>query len=170
VNDVGFFILRKKVEIGLDGKQCSKCGQEKSTSEFRKAPQRQCLRAECNSCLAKRCKQWRKKNPIYGKTWKKNNHKLDAIYQWRGALKSKYGLSEKDYHELLDKQNRKCAICEKSFTKTPNVDHCHKTGMIRGLTCRACNRGLGMFQDDIIILLKAVTYMGAYEVKIRTNS
>jgi hypothetical protein len=39
------------------------------------------------------------------------------------------------------------------------VDHCHKSGQIRGLLCNACNKGLGLFKDSPIILEKAIKYL-----------
>lgn len=65
------------------------------------------------------------------------------------------------YLALLQKQNGKCAICgTKDFgKKAPNVDHCHATGVIRGLLCCSCNRGIGLLKDDPELLLKAAGYL-----------
>jgi len=57
-------------------------------------------------------------------------------------------------------QEGKCAICFK-IMDAPNVDHCHKTGKVRGLLCSLCNKGIGLFHDDIEKLLQAVEYLNA---------
>lgn len=39
------------------------------------------------------------------------------------------------------------------------IDHDHVTGNIRGLLCNGCNKGLGLFKDDVNILQKAKEYL-----------
>ena len=81
-------------------------------------------------------------------------------------LKRTYGLSKADFDVMLDKQNGKCAICKKEapthHKKRLNVDHCHKTGAIRGLLCDACNRGIGLFKDNPELLQKAISYLSTF--------
>jgi hypothetical protein len=62
-------------------------------------------------------------------------------------VKNKYGLSEQQYNDLLDKQGEYCAICG-DYLISPHVDHDHKTGNVRGLLCADCNQGLGHFRDS----------------------
>ncbi len=40
-----------------------------------------------------------------------------------------------------------------------SVDHNHNTGKVRGLLCNNCNAGIGLFQDSIKILEKALLYL-----------
>lgn len=83
-------------------------------------------------------------------------------------LKKKYNITLEEYNDILKKQNNVCLICEKEESnkkkKTNSViklavDHCHKTGKIRGLLCTSCNTGLGNFKDDILLLDKALNYL-----------
>ena len=47
--------------------------------------------------------------------------------------------------QMVTKQGHVCAVCGKGFTKTDGavLDHCHKTGFIRGALHRSCNGGEG---------------------------
>ena len=84
--------------------------------------------------------------------------------QW--YRKHKYGLEPERFKELLVQQDNKCAICRCDFVHIEeekpagrrrnrsniNVDHCHKTGKVRGLLCQSCNLKLGWYekyQDQI---------------------
>ena len=78
--------------------------------------------------------------------------------RWRRVLRS-YGLSMEQYEALLAKQGGVCAICAKPPAEPPVVDHCHGTGKVRGLLCRNCNSGLGLFGDDHGLLAAAIAYL-----------
>lgn len=72
----------------------------------------------------------------------------------------KYGLSYSDWELLLIRQNHVCAICKRPETgKTLAVDHCHRTGKVRGLLCAKCNQGIGMFDDNASSLRTAAEYL-----------
>eukprot|EP01080_Neovahlkampfia_damariscottae_P012204 gene12204-5791_t len=43
--------------------------------------------------------------------------------------------------------------------KYTHLDHCHKTGKIRGILCLNCNTSLGKFNDDPFIILCAAKYL-----------
>jgi len=60
-------------------------------------------------------------------------------------------------------QNGVCAICSGvSKNKSLAVDHNHVTGIVRGLLCDRCNRGLGNFQDSPKYFRRALEYLGTY--------
>lgn len=75
----------------------------------------------------------------------------DWMWKRNHALKKLYGIDEEEYLSMLKKQNGRCAICETQHPgadKTNfSVDHCHKTGKIRGLLCGSCNSRLGTLED-----------------------
>lgn len=54
-----------------------------------------------------------------------------------------------------------CPICQKTvivgITKIV-LDHCHKTGDVRGFLCESCNTGIGRFDDDADVIRRAVEW------------
>lgn len=78
-------------------------------------------------------------------------------------LMKSYGITSDDYLLMLESQNNVCAICRGPQTNTRtnyfDVDHCHKTGKVRGLLCTNCNHGIGKFQDDKELMLHAYNYL-----------
>ncbi len=58
------------------------------------------------------------------------------------AIKCRYGLLEVDFEAMLIAQSGLCAACEIQLVDL-RIDHCHKTGTVRGLLCPTCNVGVG---------------------------
>ena len=76
-------------------------------------------------------------------------------------LQRKYGISLDGYNNLNESQNKVCAICKKECPtgKRLGVDHCHKLNKARGLLCKNCNIGIGMFFDNAEYLKTAIEYL-----------
>lgn len=72
-----------------------------------------------------------------------------------------YGIDIEQRDALVLAQNSSCAICKDEFddNRKLHVDHCHATEAVRGLLCSRCNQGIGLFRDDVRILLSAVAYL-----------
>ena len=68
-------------------------------------------------------------------------------------------MPESDYNAMWAAQDGKCAICRQPCIKALSVDHCHKTGRIRGLLCMRCNMALGLFKDDTAMMKRAIDYL-----------
>lgn len=149
---------------------CPYCEQQKPASGFIKWKKR-C--ADCRSEQGKAIKERAKTREGYTEAHRARSR----AYYWenRDKVRTKrridaYGISPGQYEELLTSQGEKCAICGESETarntggktvKTLAVDHCHKTGKVRGLLCHKCNTGLGSFCDDVSKLEKARVYLCA---------
>ena len=76
----------------------------------------------------------------------------------------KYGITDAEYQRMFDGQSGKCAICRSDSTghrgqSRLHVDHCHTTGVVRGLLCLSCNHGIGKFRDSIERLERAIEYL-----------
>lgn len=67
------------------------------------------------------------------------------------------------YEALRDWQSFSCAICRKHELLCERarlfVDHCHRSGQVRGLLCQGCNSGLGAFRDRDDLLESAYHYL-----------
>ncbi|MFD9949827.1 endonuclease VII domain-containing protein [Nonomuraea sp. NPDC059023] len=74
-----------------------------------------------------------------------------------------YGITTEEFDEIFTAQSGKCAICGTTEWpgkhNRPHVDHCHKTGNVRGILCTNCNQGLGRFRDRVEILEAAIAYL-----------
>lgn len=111
----------------------------------------------CKTCKNERQRKKRALDPerfraYYRKHWRKH------------ALKHLYGLSWEEFEALLEKQKGVCAICGTTREGTLGVDHDHKTGKVRGLLCKLCNRGIGIFEKDPGTLQRAIDYLKAHGV------
>lgn len=141
-------------------KTCVKCGAEKPLESFGVRMKRGVLvdRSQCKECEAQYAREARLANPAACraavKKWQKKNPAKVAEHQ----RKIHYGISEKDYRGRIEKQAGLCAICQ-TVLSSPHVDHCHKTGVFRGVLCGNCNTGLGLFKDSPDRLQKAIQYL-----------
>lgn len=76
-----------------------------------------------------------------------------------------YGIAFHEYKRLFRTQKGRCKICGTKEVGTDEtkvtlcLDHCHKTGKVRGLLCSHCNSGLGFFRDDPELMQKAIEYI-----------
>ena len=78
-----------------------------------------------------------------------------ADRNWR--LKKRYYVNGATWDSMFKKQNGVCALCNERPVK--HTDHCHVSGRLRELLCQKCNMGLGMFNDDPYLLMRAVKYL-----------
>ena len=83
------------------------------------------------------------------------------------TVKYAYGMRSADFDALLISQAGRCAICRHPFGITrkdgPCVDHCHRTGRVRGLLCHGCNVLCGTLEMDRGdgVIERAILYLGA---------
>lgn len=81
-------------------------------------------------------------------------------------MKSEYGLSREQYDGMISEQAGKCLLCKlppgRDGKKSLSVDHCHKTGKVRGLLCGMCNTAIGKLNDDPALLRAAAEYLERY--------
>lgn len=149
----------------LPQKRCAKCGRAKPADEFNFIDKAAGKRGTCcRDCLRDLNKHQRVQR-------KRNGKELAYYLKRKKSLRAftlrKFHMSSQDYDRMLRAQGGVCAICGHPETargcrgtlKDLAVDHCHKTGRVRGLLCANCNQGLGRFKDDSLLLERASRYL-----------
>jgi hypothetical protein len=89
------------------------------------------------------------------------SYKNKTYEEQRGSRIRSYGISTEEYDQMLLDQNGVCYICNKkpSDKRALDIDHNHETGEVRGLLCSQHNRAIGLFDDSINLLAKAIEYL-----------
>lgn len=161
-------------------KKCSKCKKIKVLTEFYLRTGTELFHSQCKECEKEASKEWYLKNPEYRrektKLWRDKNKDRVREYKIKNKMKMyftdskrKYGITEERFNRMLSQQKNKCCGCGMMFkfgdkNTTPNIDHCHKTGKIRGLLCRRCNSVLGYFKDNPKPLIKLARYLKCHGI------
>lgn len=91
------------------------------------------------------------------RAWYAEN-KAQAARQTRRRKLEKYGLTFEAFEAMLAAQRGLCLIC-RTLMNPPVVDHCHRSGKVRGLLCRNCNSALGLFREKAASLIRAARYL-----------
>lgn len=146
-------------------KVCARCREELPESEFTAAPRMKSgLKSYCRDCCRLDARERRAANPERARAIANASHKRRYTTEWRWAQGlRRYGLTAETFATMLVDQGGRCAICR---TDAPlgksnrwHVDHCHATGVVRGLLCAGCNVGIGHLGDDPDRLRSAAAYI-----------
>jgi hypothetical protein len=129
-------------------KPCTNCKETKPLEDFHRS-------AKASDGRASWCKQCA--NAIH-RTYRKRNYRPEDKRRWQ--LKTRYGLTPDDVDGMLKRQEGLCAVCSKILGKF-HIDHCHTTGVVRGLLCHRCNVLIGAL-DDAEWREKADAYRGSF--------
>ena len=144
-------------------KRCPACDTVKPASAFvlkrRTEPGRNGrlrLASYCDPCAAAYQRKRRNDDPELAEK--------NRLAGWRYRLKNDYGMTEADWYVLLESQNYGCAICgaRESYRRL-SVDHCHKTGKVRGILCDACNHAIGRMEDNPDRLIAAAEFLRRHQ-------
>jgi len=153
-------------------KFCSGCGETKAVTSFGKQKSRpDGVEYRCKNCMQdyrnKRYSNPRIKIKLLKSSavWREKNPDSDANKQ----LRRKYGITLEQYNTIFQLQNGLCGICGKSEStrrrkKTHGnerlaVDHCHETGVVRGLLCFKCNTAIGSLGDNEEMVMRVIFYL-----------
>lgn len=141
---------RRVLVVGGE-KVCTQCGLSKPLSKFglRKTGSGG-RKAHCRECLAASERKRNHKNIATART-KWRAYAARHKDQRRSAeLRRRHGISLEQYDAMFTSQLGCCAICRyrANLKRSLCVDHCHKTGRIRGLLCDRCNLIVGWVEQD----------------------
>jgi hypothetical protein len=115
------------------------------------------------------CTRCKKEKPATAEYFPLHNKKRNGLDSWCRECRSEYrnancrgayrdAITDEALTELKATVTQ-CVIC--GVEDKLVVDHDHQTGKVRGLLCNHCNRGLGHFRDDPMLLEFAAQYLYA---------
>lgn len=129
-------------------KDCTKCGVELVIGSTWTDSKKKYSDYRCIKCTTK-----------YRKEWAESRGEKETKNRRHNHFKRTYKITYDQFEKLWIGQDYKCAICNCDVSEKFNVDHCHTTGIVRGILCWDCNIGLGKFKDSISSLEKAIHYL-----------
>lgn len=123
----------------------------------------------CEACRANKARYTAKdtKAAERARIWRANLTPEQRKEVDKRVVKKSKERQESKYLQNRKKYGDSCNICgtpaqEVSMSNSRNklvLDHCHRTGKIRGLLCGCCNVGLGHFKDNPKLLEIAIDYL-----------
>jgi len=131
-------------------KTCTCCGQTKPLDEFYND-------SRATSGKYCHCKTCRQQYKLFKRRQSPESLDVDVNHNKQVYLSKRYAISQNDLMRLLELANHCCQICGKKPKLM--VDHDHKTGNVRGILCNRCNTAIGMLDDNILSLTKAISYL-----------
>lgn len=136
-------------------RRCPKCELIKGPKCFSKSVNRYCW---CRQCCRENAAEWREHNrkpaPL---PLGVGIERIPEPVKVTSAYLTKYGLTKDQYYKMHQDQDGGCAICK--VKRKLFVDHCHSSGLVRGLLCVKCNMALGHFEDDLNRVEAAARYL-----------
>ena len=152
---------------GIECKSCASIRQKKRYQENKSHAaqyQRNYRAANKEKVLATARKYYKEKYHILKEKKKEKYYNNPTKYQalTRAAkIKADYGITTQQYDFMVIQQSGRCAICSGPpvHGKRLAIDHCHVTGVVRGLLCHYCNSAIGLLQESEIILGRAIEYL-----------
>lgn len=108
-------------------------------------------------------RNYKRAHPEQGRKWRLSNP--GRLAHWR---EKDIRITLQQFENMLSEQDHKCKICgreDKGYKKRLAVDHDHKTGIVRGLLCGACNTTIGLLKDDWLLFERAANYLRSFHAE-----
>lgn len=151
----------------IESKACSKCKAVQPLEAFYPVFEKyRTHSSRCRVCTMAATSNWRRteEGALRRRTWGRERYQnCERVRKknYECALKRKYNITLFEFDLMLVEQQGCCAICDEPLIrkKEPHIDHCHRTGTVRGLLCFNCNTLLGSAKDSIRVLRAAEKYL-----------
>lgn len=105
----------------------------------------------------------------YNLRHRRARRELRGTGMWNSDFVRKYGITEAQHRAMAEVQDGLCAISGKPEDRVRNnlvsqlaTDHDRKTGKVRQLLRGACNTALGLFEEDTLMIAKAILYLAKH--------
>jgi len=142
---------------------CTECSRNEATQG-----------AFCDSCYneTKICRRCQSRKSIF--EFQKNQKSIAGkisrrgecvdCRRWKKPMSVKMRIEYEKTHPMPPiGEPFRCPVCEKTiirqFKNDVVLDHYHLNGEIRGWICRQCNSSIGMMDEDVSILARAIQWI-----------
>ena len=113
------------------------------------------------------CTRCKTAKPATSEFFPLHNRKKNGLDSWCRVCRATYrseinrgrfrAVIGDEHLKYLKSTTKECVICGSQEKLV--VDHNHRSGEVRGMLCNHCNRGLGHFRDDPVLLEFARIYL-----------
>lgn len=144
---------------------CVRCGSESGLTKS----------GRCRPCMAAYARAYRKtpagklavQRSSTGPKRREARLRYEAAHPRAGStraesrLRKKYGIDFEDWARMYEAQNGLCPGCLEplTFDRKTHLDHCHDTGIVRGLLCNDDNLAIGFAHNDSVRLMRLSLYL-----------
>lgn len=155
----------------MENKICSRCRASKQLQEYyRNKSYKNGRYSICIECCKKISRDLYRSDPNKLKARRDKSHIKHPTSRANTLMKHKYGITFDEFEKMLKKQNGVCGICglpetrkhQSGTLKKLSIDHDHKTKIVRGLLCSACNHAIGLLKENVKIIENAALYLRAF--------
>lgn len=160
-------------------KCCASCKIDKPLTEFYFNSTTNKPHSYCKVCQLRKGKLYIESNPAA------RERALNRSRQFRLAnpdrvrkqiknayYKKNYGITYDEFLSMYEASGGHCTICGadiihkgRNTHKRAVLDHCHKTGKIRGILCHMCNSSIGLMREDKELVMKVYKYLEFHDTK-----
>lgn len=114
-------------------------------------------------------REYRAKDPEkhrkYLRYYRKENPEKTRLWDYKSALKKRYGISLEAFNQMWITQEGKCSCCQQKMNRggqksnSACLDHNHSTGKVRAILCAGCNVAIAHLKEDPFRCELAAAYL-----------